>query len=271
MSFLSNMWPRIGPLATCTVCYTAAYLLSYVVYWRIARRCALSWRVWLPICMLSSTSGMVGSKILYDLLHPPWDWPALLTVKHYLGGGYWGGLLASLAVAVPAACLLTPRKRAALDLVALAIPLPFILAKLGCFCNGCCYGRPCAWPWAVVFPPESCPAPAGIPVHPTQLYEIIGIVAFLWVVRRLDRRRWQGTMLLWFLAIEGATVATCEWFRGDFQEHVCLGPVTLSQLLALIAAIVSMVLLLVWGRRFPPTPNDSAAANRSQVNQATRC
>jgi phosphatidylglycerol---prolipoprotein diacylglyceryl transferase len=139
------MWPRIGPVPTCGVCYTAACLLAYVVCWRIARRYALSRRVGLPISIVSSIGGIVGSKILYDVLNPPWDWRALLTMKHYVGGGYWGGLLASLSLAVPAAWLLTSRKRAALDLVALAIPLPFILAKLGCFCNGCCYGRPCPW------------------------------------------------------------------------------------------------------------------------------
>jgi len=250
------MWPRIGPLHTAVVCYTAAYLLNYVVYWRIARRYALSWRVWLPVSILSSMAGVVGSRIFYDLLHSAWDWRALLSVKHYVNGGGWGGLLAYLLVATPAAWLLSPRKRAALDLVALVIPLPFILAKLGCFCYGCCYGRPCALPWAVVFPPESGGAPAGIPVHPTQLYEIVGILVFLCVVRGLDRRRWQGTLLLWFLAIEGATVATTECFRGDFKEHACLGPVTLSQLLAVLAATVSLVLLVAWARRFPRVRRD---------------
>ena len=252
------MWPRIGPLPTIVACYAAAFLLHYVVCWQIARRYALSWRVWLPISILFSIAGVVGRSVLYVLLHPPWDWQALLTLERYVRGPGWGGLLAYLLLAVPAAWWLTPRKQAALDLVALTIPLPFMLAKLGCFCNGCCYGLPCALPWAVVFPPGSRHAPAGIPVHPTQLYEIIGILAFLWVFRRLDRRRWQGTMLLWFLAIEGATVAACECFRGDFQEHICLGPVTLSQLLALIAATVSLVLLIIWARRFPPVPNNSA-------------
>jgi phosphatidylglycerol:prolipoprotein diacylglycerol transferase len=250
------MWPRIGPLPTIVFCYTAAFLLHYVVCWRIARRYALSWRVWLPISILFSIGGVVGSRILGVLVYSPGDWQVLFTVKHYLRvrGVGWGGLLAYLLLAVPAAWLLTPRKRAALDLVALTIPLPFILAKWGCFCNGCCYGLPCALPWAVVFPPGCRHAPAGIPIHPTQLYEIIGILAFLWVCRSLDRRRWQGTMLLWFLAIEGATVAACECFRGDFQQHVCLGPVTLSQLLALIAATGSLVLLIVCARRLPPTP-----------------
>ena len=133
------MWPRIGPLPTIAVCYTTAFLLHYVVCWQVARRYALSWRVWLPISVLCSIAGVVGSRIFGILVYSPGDWRALFTVQHYvrLCGVGWGGLLAYLLVAVPAACLLTPRKRAALDLVALTIPLPFILAKLGCFCNGC--------------------------------------------------------------------------------------------------------------------------------------
>lgn len=248
------MWPHIGPLPTIVGCYAAAFLVHYVVCWRIARRYGLGWRVWLPISVLFSIGGVVGSRILGLLVYSPENWRALFTVKHYVSmcGSGWGGLLAYLLLAVPAAWLLTPRKQAALDLVASTIPLPFILAKLGCFCNGCCYGLPCALPWGVVFPAGSRHAPAGIPLHPTQLYEIIGILVFLWLLRRLNRQRWQGMILLWFLAIEGTTVAACECFRGDFQEHVCLGPVTLSQLLALIAAIVSLALLMVWARGYPP-------------------
>ena len=60
--------------------------------------------------------------------------------------------------------------------------------RLGCYLNGCCFGKPCGAPWAVVFPFGS-PAwshqilsgETGIlglggavsPVHPTQLYELV--------------------------------------------------------------------------------------------------
>ena len=97
-------------------------------------------------------------------------------------------------------------------------------------------------------------------MHPTQLYEIIGILFLLWVIQRLDRQRWEGTMLLWFLAIEGASIATTECFRGDFQQHVCLGLVTLSQLLAAIASTVSVVLLISWARRLARVPKAPAEA-----------
>ena len=266
------MWPRIGPLPTIVLCYASAFLLHYVVCWRIARRYALSWRVWLPISVLFSIAGSVGSRTLGVLEYSPQNWQVLFTVKHYtrVYGVGWGRLLAYLLLAVPAAWLLTSRKQAALDLVALTIPLPFVLAKMGCFCNGCCYGAAlrvalgrCV---SSGFPPR--PGRYARSPHPTLRDHRYPGVSLR--ISKLDRRRWQGTMLLWFLAIEGATVATTECFRGDFQQHVCLGPVTLSQLLALIAATVSLVLLIVWARRFPPAPRDPAVArNKASCRKKT--
>ncbi len=90
------MWPRLGPLPTIVVCYTAAFLLHYVASWQIGRRSALSWRVWLPISILFSFAGAIGSRMLGILVYAPENWRVLLTVKHYtrVCGVGWGGLLA---------------------------------------------------------------------------------------------------------------------------------------------------------------------------------
>ncbi|MBF0171909.1 MAG: prolipoprotein diacylglyceryl transferase [Magnetococcales bacterium] len=58
---------------------------------------------------------------------------------------------------------------------------------LGCFNAGCCYGTPTSLPWGVVFPPHPGHAegpPAGIALHPTQIY--LGLSAFLtwWFLHR---------------------------------------------------------------------------------------
>ena len=106
---------------------------------------------------------IVGAKLLFDLRHNMLDISALFQAEHWLQGGLWGGLLAYFALAVPAVLLLSGQRAAALDLVALTIPIPWIAAKLGCFLNGCCYGRPCSLPWAVVFPQGSRGRPAGSP------------------------------------------------------------------------------------------------------------
>jgi phosphatidylglycerol:prolipoprotein diacylglycerol transferase len=248
------MWRSIGPLRTYGLLYFTAFVAHYVVSWRIARRNALEPRVWLVVSTCFLVGSVFGAKVLYDLLHGPFDWGALFSVQHYLHGGLWGGLLGYLALAVPAVMLLTRKRRAALDLVALSIPVPFVLSKLGCLLNGCCYGRACSLPWAITFPAGSRFAPGGIPLHPTQLYEVLTILIFFWVAHRLPSERWRGTMLLWFLVIFGFGRTLAEFFRGDSPRHIYLGPLTLSQLLCLGAALVSTFLLTIYaisgGNRF---------------------
>ncbi|MGD8500198.1 MAG: prolipoprotein diacylglyceryl transferase [Phycisphaerales bacterium] len=165
-------------------------------------------------------------------------------MRNYLGGGFWGGLLAYLCLSVP--LVLSKRRRAALDLIALSIPIPWIFAKLGCLFNGDCYGREWSMPWAITFPEGVQGAPAGVPLHPTQIYEILVMVVVLIVFKMLRRERWQGTMLLWFLVLYGLGRAATEVWRGDVDQHVYVGPLNLSQLICSVAAGVSILMLLLW-------------------------
>src|SRR5436190_1980147 len=53
-----------------------------------------------------------------------------------------------------------------------SVALGTMFGRVGCFLNGCCYGRPTSLPWGVTFPPDSF---AGLEfgnakVHPSQLY-----------------------------------------------------------------------------------------------------
>jgi len=101
-------------------------------------------------------------------------------------------------------------------------------------------------PWAITFPEGARGAPAGVPLHPTQIYEILVVVCILIVFKKLDYKRWAGAMLLWFLALYGTGRAATEFFRGDSDRQVLVGPLTLSQLICLIAAGASIILLCLW-------------------------
>jgi phosphatidylglycerol:prolipoprotein diacylglycerol transferase len=43
------------------------------------------------------------------------------------------------------------------DVIAPSMLLGLCIGRIGCLLNGCCYGGPCDYPWAVQFPPESVP------------------------------------------------------------------------------------------------------------------
>ncbi len=237
------MWPRLGSFPTFGLLYSVSILSHFVISYLIARRLGLRHRVWTVVSICYKVGMTFGAKALYDLQHGQFNLQALCSMKHYLRGGLWGGLLAYLMLAAPLAFILAKRKRAALYLVALSIPIPWIFAKMGCLLNGCCYGKPSSLPWAITFPERAVGAPAGIALHPTQIYEILIMVGVLAIFRILKRERWQGTMLLWLLILYGLGRAVTELWRGDLEHDVHIGPLTLSQLLCLVAVGVSAIML----------------------------
>ncbi len=242
------MWPRIGPVATYGLLYLVGIVLHFVLSWRIARRLGLPRRVWLTVSFCYLLGMLFGAKLLYDARHGQLDIAALFQAQHWLDGGLWGGLLAYFALAMLAVLLAGVRRPAALDLVALTIPIPWIAAKLGCLLNGCCYGRPCSLPWAVTFPPGGA-APPGVPIHPSQLYEVGLMLMILFVFSRLKSDRWEGTKLLWFLVLYGVGRAATDFLRGDTEGPLYLGVLSLTQVLSGAAAAAALILLLAHARK----------------------
>jgi phosphatidylglycerol:prolipoprotein diacylglycerol transferase len=239
------MWPRIGPIPTYSIFYIIGILSHYLISFLLAGRLGLRHRVWIAVSLCYNFGMIVGAKALYDIQHSQFDFGALLSISHYMQGGLWGGLLVYLCLSVPLVLVLTNHRWVALDLIALAIPIPWIFAKLGCLFNGCCYGRECSLPWAITFPEGAAGAPAGIPLHPTQIYEILVVLCIIGVFLILKRRWGSGTMLLWFLILYGFGRAATEIWRGDIDHHLYIGPLTLSQLICLAAACVSIIMLLL--------------------------
>lgn len=243
------MLPKIGPVASYGLLYFIGITLHFVLGWRIARRHRLRRRVWLTVSVCYLLGMIVGAKLLYDVRHGPLDLSLLMQAKHWTGGGLWGGLLAYFALAVPAVLLLAADRRAGLDLVAGTIPIPWMAAKLGCFLSGCCHGRPRSLPWAVTFGPEALTAPPGVPIHPSQLYEVGLMLILLLVFSRLQSGHWRGTKLLWFLLLYGTGRAATDFLRGDTEGPLYLGLVSLTQLLALLAAAGALALLVAHLRK----------------------
>jgi len=88
----------------------------------------------------------------------------------------------------------------ALDTVALAFPAAVSVQTIGCFFYGCCFGTVSSLPWAVKYPVMSLAhyhqSEAGLltrdelwslPVHPVQLYELLGGILVILLVIRLRR------------------------------------------------------------------------------------
>jgi len=248
----ARMWPRIGPVTTYGTLYLTGIVLHFLASRWIAKQYGLKRRVWVAAGVCYLVGMVLGAKLLYDVRHGSLDVATLLDAQHYLHGGMWGGLLAYLLLAVPMVLLLARDRPAALDLVGMSIPIPWMAAKVGCLLNGCCYGKPCSLPWAITFPEGARGAPAGVPLHPSQLYEVGLMVVILLVFVATISPRWRGTKLLWFLAIYGVGRAATDMLRGDTEGYRYLGFLSLTQMLCLAAAIGAYLALALWTHRTRP-------------------
>jgi phosphatidylglycerol:prolipoprotein diacylglycerol transferase len=240
----------------------AAYLVISLI---VARRLGLRWWFAAILSVAYALGMMVGAKAMYDCLHGQFSVVSLVNVKHYAEGGMWGGPLAFLALAVPLAWLIGRPRGLVLDCIALSLPVPMTLAKIGCLCQGCCYDGACAWPWAVRFPQDGT-ALAGVPIHPTQAYEILVLLCVPVVLVCLYRSRWRGLLLAWFLLLYGVGRSLTEVWRADKLQTWSLGPMSPSQIILIGTGVAAAMVVLASGRRgsrataapTPESPIDTA-------------
>lgn len=129
-----------------------------------------------------------------------------------LHGGFIGGLLTGIWYCRKRGF---PAWRFA-DVLAPSIALSQAIGRIGCTLNGCSYGRPTTLPWGVVFTDPNSLAPLGIPLHPTQIYEMImSLILFagLWYGRK--KVTFDGQLFITYLMGYGVIRFFLEFFRGD--------------------------------------------------------
>ena len=91
----------------------------------------------------------------------------------------------------------------AADVITPGIILAQCIGRVGCIINGCCYGEVATdLPWGIVYTHSDCFGPIGIPVHPTQAYEII-LLLMLFTVIMVFRSKFRvsGTQFLFYLGM----------------------------------------------------------------------
>jgi phosphatidylglycerol:prolipoprotein diacylglycerol transferase len=243
------MFRHLFGLETYGVVQLAALVLFAALAAALLRRAGIRLRHAAALTLLYVLCNFLAAKLLYDFVkaggrHTLFHHPAL---AHFLEGGYWGWPLAFLPCVV--AYPLVLRVPAVPFYRAIAFLLPPLLAvqKVGCFAAGCCFGRPTALPWAVVFPEDSLCETPGVPVHPLQVYDAVLPLGILGVLVVVDRRGGEAArpfLLPIMVVLYALTRLGTEFLRPRDAGQALL----VSQWLEL-AAVVAVVSLLVLGRR----------------------
>jgi phosphatidylglycerol:prolipoprotein diacylglycerol transferase len=104
--------------------------------------------------LYSLIAGVVGSRLFYVIHHFDEFKGNLLSVFAIWKGGLelLGGVLAAIAVIGLYCRYHKLPVRRYLDILAIGLMLALVFGRIGCFLNGCCFGKPTSLPWGVRFP-----------------------------------------------------------------------------------------------------------------------
>lgn len=189
--------------------------------------------------------GFIGARLFYAVQN--FSYYKLHPLKFFAvwEGGliFYGGALTALL-----GFYLTGRRQGLpiwklLDFFAPYAALAHAFGRVGCFLNGCCYGKVCGLPWAVQFP-------EGVfPVHPTQLYEALyDTVLFFFLLSRRARVRFEGEIGLLYFLLYGFGRYLIEFLREP-AGWIWMGLTSNQWLSALIMAVA----FILFRARVPKT------------------
>jgi len=245
-----------------------AFLVGTAVALREARRLRLDEDRLITVILVTLVAAVLGARALYVVEHVDefrQEWGGVLAL--WQGGlTLYGGIVAGTVAGLLTARQLGLPMWVVADALTPSLALGTAFGRVGCFLNGCCYGRPTKLPWGVVFPPDSF---AGLefgstPVHPSQLYgALVGLVLFLvtWVLRR--RLAPPGTLFWTFIILFAVIRIPLDFTRAYEIEARLLEvggfAVTESQLTSLALALFAALMIA----RLRQRPGPGAPARRA--------
>ncbi len=200
----------------------------------------------LDLIIIMVVSGLFGARLLYVLIYQrEMFFNDPLIFFSFQGGfyglvwygGFFGGLIACI--------IYTFKKKQSFweiaDILAPFAALGYAIVRIGCFLNGCCYGKVTDSIFGVVFPYIDL-----LPRHPTQLYSsTANILIFFFLLWFLPRKKFGGQVLLIYLMSYSIYRFIVEFFRADL---VMYGPLSTSQTYSVVL-FVTAVILYWWKRR----------------------
>jgi phosphatidylglycerol:prolipoprotein diacylglycerol transferase len=245
-----------------------AFLVGTWLGLKEARRRGLDEDKLVSVIVVTLIASILGARVLYVLEH----------IEDYRG--HWGGVLAVWQggltlyggiIAGTLAGLWTARRMGmpmwqVADSLAPSIALGTAFGRVGCYLNGCCYGKPTGASWGVVYPPDSF---AGLEfgevhLHPAQLYfAAAGLVLFLvlWILRK--RLTVPGHLFWTFVLLFTLVRVGLDFFRA-YEPGTSIATiggleVTESQLVSLAMALFAVLMIFRLGREKPAAPVPATA------------
>lgn len=221
------------PLLTSVTIYSYGLMLAIAVVVctfmlvRDARRKNISADIIFDLVFWVIVGGILGARFFYVLLNHSFfiENPHEIIMIQNGGLAWQGGLIFGAMVGA----LFIKRKKLSLpgmlDLVAPYLALGQSIGRIGCFLNGCCFGKELAG--GIYFPVHDAR------LHPTQMYLSAGLFIIFLILRRYQKFSGiPGLVFALYLILASSLRFGVEFFRADHEviffgfsvyQFVCFG------------------------------------------------
>lgn len=246
-----------------------AFLVGTWLGLKEARRNGMDEDKFLTVILFTLIGSILGARVLYVMEHIAdyrQQWSSVLAL--WQGGlTLYGGIVAGTIVGLWMAKRQGLEVWRVADALAPSLALGTGIGRVGCYLNGCCYGRPTRLPWGIVYPPDTFPSLefGTTPIHPSQIYfSLASLALFVVLWRARTRVRFPG-QLFWGFIVAYALIRIVLDFTRAYEPNSVLGhlgglDVTESQLASLTLALFAVLVLLRLRRRAVIVAGSSAGA-----------
>jgi len=177
--------------------------------------------------------GIIGARLLHVLVNIGYYRNAPLEILLVWHGGlavYGGILFAIAALWISIVRNKMPLLKTA-DFIIPYVALGQSIGRIGCFLNGCCFGRPVTGSFpGVMFPGE------GILRYPTQLYSSLALLAiFVFLNLAKGKNLRTGFVFGFYLLLYSAQRFSIDILRGDTPRYIF--GLTISQVISVVVFV----------------------------------
>lgn len=228
---------------------TLGIFAGLFVFYLGIKRSKLDPAIAIDIGLLTSITGYVGGRLFHILFEmPSFYFNNPLEIFAFWKGGYvyYGSILFPL-IFIYFYCRIKNLKMIIItDLMAPGVALGSVFGRIGCFLQGCCYGKVTNLPWGISFPFDTPdPTPKGIPLHPTQLYLVlVNTIIFITLIILGRKKRSDGVLTYTYLISYGFGLSFVEMFREDFRGDLFSPYLSTSQFISLVVILYSTFKLI---------------------------
>lgn len=199
--------------------------------------------VWLVI------SGLIGARLFYVILNWKDSFASqpLYEIFMIQKGGlvFYGGLLGGILGAFIFSKIKKIPILRLFDVLSLGLPIGHFFGRIGCFMNGCCYGKETNLPVGVHFPSPH--ETFGKAVHPTELYEsFLNLLLFFYLIKYFKKEKPDGAVTACYLMSYSLIRFAVEFLRGDYPANQLFfgGHLTPAQVLSPALFVAGLILYL---------------------------